>query len=274
MMRKKILICAVNYKNYRITETFLKMLARYNGNIFDVIIVDNEADEAGFEKLKSYENDSVKLLRTDKNLGYFGGAKYAIETVNFVDYEYIIISNNDIEIDDPKFFDRLLSLRLDLNVGGIATKTTVKGTKFNQNPFLLNEISTKFIWYNSFFLSSYYLMSFRSFLSRLRNSVKSERDSSKYSGKSIFAPHGAFIVLTKEYFKRGGVIDDGYFLYGEELSVAYQCKKMDLNIIYNDTLEVIHNEHQTTSHKYSRFKYEAQKDAFKYILEEYKDIVN
>jgi GT2 family glycosyltransferase len=272
-MTKKILIVAVNYLNYPTTIKFIEEFKGLYLNIelADLIIVDNASDNEEYEGLNKYTCDNIQIIRTSENLGYFGGAKLAFKKDIYDNsgYDFYIISNNDIEFPDKNFLIKLSERNLVDKVGCLAPKVVVKGSQLNQNPFMVNEPSKKYIRFNRFFLASYRRMVIRDFLSKIKQKSRGKSNGVFKSGTSIFAPHGSLVILTKTYFEKGGYIDDGYFLYGEELSVGYQCLKLDLEVIYDDSLKLIHNEHQTTIGKYSEFKYKCQKKAFEYILEKY-----
>lgn len=274
---KNILIIAVNYKNYPTTIQFIKEFNKMNDvqDIADLIIVDNESNPIKAKELHIHANENIKIKETKDNLGYFGGAKHVIENNDFdIDqYDYVIISNNDIEFPQKKFLDKLSKSNFDSNVGCIAPKVIIKGTKLNQNPYMVIKPTKKYIKFNSFFLASYSRMVLRDLLAKIKQKVKRKSNKVTKTGTAIFAPHGSIVILAKNFFKKGGNIDADYFLYGEELSIGYQCLALDLKVIYDDSLMVIHNEHQTTIGKYSRFKYKYQKKAFEYILKKYNDIV-
>jgi len=85
----------------------------------------------------------------------------------------------------------------------------------------------------------------------------------------IYAPHGAFIIFSKSYFSKGGIIDDGYFLYGEENSTAAQAAKLNMKIGYVPEIKLIHKESMSTGKGLNKKKYAFQKQAFNYIKKKY-----
>jgi GT2 family glycosyltransferase len=272
-MTKKILILAVNYNNYLITIQFIKEFKSLylNKELADLIIVDNASDINRIGELNKYTCENIRILTTSENLGYFGAAKYALEkkSKDIDIYDHIIVANNDIEFPQKEILLTLSEKKISDNMGCIAPQVIIKNTKFNQNPYMVSKPSKKYIKFNSFFLAKYNRMVLRDLLSKVKQKIKGKTKKEIKSDRSIFAPHGSFVIFTKEYFNKGGYIDAGYFLYGEELSVGYQCLALDLKIIYDNSLLVVHNEHQTTIGRYSKFKYKCQKEAFKYILERY-----
>src|SRR3989442_14004267 len=88
-------------------------------------------------------------------------------------------------------------------------------------------------------------------------------------GEFIYAPHGAFFIFSRRYFEAGGYLDGNLFLYGEEISVAEICRSLGLPVIYEPSLCVLHQEHQSTGKVLSRFTYECQKRAMQYVTSRY-----
>ena len=89
---------------------------------------------------------------------------------------------------------------------------------------------------------------------------------------SIYAAHGSFLIFTINYFNKGGYIDDGFFLYGEEYSVAGIVENLKGNIIYSPYLIVFNKGKQTVGVKLTKKKYNYQKDANRYIKNRYSHI--
>src|SRR2546427_119628 len=87
----------------------------------------------------------------------------------------------------------------------------------------------------------------------------------------IYAPHGALFIFSRRYFEAGGYLDGNLFLYGEEISVAEICRSLGLPVIYEPSLRVLHNEHQSTGRVISRFSFECQKNALRYVSSRYRN---
>jgi len=98
-----------------------------------------------------------------------------------------------------------------------------------------------------------------------RNVVKIQKE------ERIFSPHGAFIILNKSYFDKGGYIDTGYFLYGEESSLSAQANILGLSVGFVPDLLIQHWENISTGKRFTRSKFQFQKDAYKYIRYKYPD---
>ena len=54
----------------------------------------------------------------------------------------------------------------------------------------------------------------------------------------IYAGHGSFIILTRNFFQHCGIIDYPIFLYGEEIFLAEVCRRHQLIVEYTPQIRV------------------------------------
>lgn len=98
----KVAAIIVNYNDVEDTVRFVKEITEYN--IIDrIVVVDNMSTTIGvFENLKKLENSKIKVLQADKNGGYDYGNNYGIKYLEDQKekYDYIIISNPDIKVEE------------------------------------------------------------------------------------------------------------------------------------------------------------------------------
>ncbi|GAB5045786.1 glycosyltransferase family 2 protein [Thermodesulfovibrio sp. TK110] len=275
-----VTIC-VNYLNEEDTLLFVNDLINLKGyeNGIVIIVVNKEASPL----LRGFmEEKKVVIKYPDKNLGYFGGANWALQ-----EYlqtaplpEWIIISNTDIRFEDKDFFLKLKNYytnKID-NIGIIAPDIELKSREGlpssykHQNPHMeyppkrwklnfLKLISKSYIFYIVFqiFSSLRYMILNKFFVRKLPNHPI-----------SIYAPFGAFIIFHKNYFEKGGNLNFKNFLFGEEIFVAETAKRLGLKIIYDPRLKVYHYEHGALKKLPSRKQFFYFRNAIDYILSNYK----
>lgn len=272
-----------NYKGADQTLEFLESLCRLKRfTDLDVVVVDNASDDDSVPRIRAKisGHDNVSLLESTINRGYFGAAKWALDAYS-AEREgfpaWVIVSNNDILIDDREFFDKLISRDSDA-VGVIAPQIRSLQSQMDQNPFMEKRLSHwKLIalcfWDSTYFLARLHLLIYRllnllrSQMTRLRGTMR--RVAAHNGPRRIYAPQGAFMIFSRKYFQSGGYIDDGLFLYGEELSVAEICRTLGLSVIYDPDLRVCHKESETVGRTLSHFAYSCHKEALRYVSLKY-----
>jgi GT2 family glycosyltransferase len=70
--------------------------------------------------------------------------------------------------------------------------------------------------------------------------------------REIFAPHGAFMIMTREYFSRTGGFAYPCFLFLEEIYIGHECEKAGLSCIYEPRITYAHKNHGTMGSILSR----------------------
>jgi len=271
--------------NYRSSESILEMVASVNRcsakqNV-GTVIVDNLPVPVGFERIRSVVQGlgNAEVLESPENRGYFGAARFALDHYlanGRVLPNWVIVCNHDVVIEGREFFERLLREDSDA-VGVIAPRIQRQQSHSDQNPFMRDRPG-RLRWAQLRLVGSNYpLAIFWDWLWRQKSALKSwfeakctESTSNKNAKREfIYAPHGSLIIFSHRFFEAGGYLDKDLFLYGEEISVAEMCRSLSLPVIYEPTLCVLHNEHQSTGKALSRFTYECQKKAIQYLTSRY-----
>ncbi|HPB24151.1 MAG TPA: glycosyltransferase [Bacteroidales bacterium] len=271
---KRGLFLTVNYFQAAMTIELIKSLLAISGvEHFRIVVVDNSASSEEYEQLLNFKKlteGDVEILKTPSNLGYFGAVNFALKHPgNSKGYDYVIVSNNDIEIRDRQFFQNLLELQSDAQV--IAPDIISLTTGRHQNPHRTSPVSRFQKFQYRLLYSNYY---FGLILYHARKLIKSttarHHRMAKPAKQAIFSAYGAFFIFHRSYFEMGGTIDYGYFLYGEEDSVAAQCAENGMKIALLPDFEVFHNEHiSTDSTGFKKNIYQLQQKAYRYIKANY-----
>jgi len=281
--RRKAVLITANYRGTDDTLEFLRSLRRLKRfEELDVIVVDDASGDDSVPHIRAEVGglENVRVLASGTNRGYFGAAKWGLAT--YLDGssslpDWVIVCNNDMVFDDPEFLEKLF-LRDPASVGVIAPQILSLLTHQDQNPFMETRPSRWQLAGILFWGSNYYIALFRDFIHRmldrlrsLMNRIKGLTGVTTRRGvaRSIYAPHGAFIIFSGKYFGSGGYIDDGFFLSGEEISVAEICRSLGIQILYDPELVVCHKVNRTVGRTLSRFAYNCAKDARRYFMRKY-----
>jgi GT2 family glycosyltransferase len=274
----RVLIITVTFQNADCTRQFLESVSRLEEFAScRILIVDNNSDDGSLPTIRpaisAYEN--VELAASQQNRGYFGGAKWALDQylTRHTAPDWVIVCNNDIDFHDRQFLVKLL--RIDpTTVGMIAPEIVSRLTGYDANPGIRNRPSAfRMLRYRAWY-SSYHAMWVKQWLwpvvRRVRRRFQSQGQASANSTPAeIYAPHGSFMIFSRRFFECGGFLDDGSFLYCEELLVAEMCRRLGLPIVHQTALRVWHEEGQTLGRMLTRKTFRHQKDGFLYALTRY-----
>ena len=250
-----VLLLCVKYGADKETEKYLESVRGLRGQQnLQVLVVDNMVDSSPARWLARH---NCATIHAPENLGYFGGGRYGLSHYLRQNPlpDWIIVSNVDLAIADPDFLLHLASLSRFPRLGAVAPRIRSALTGRDQNPFMRVRPSPirmhvyKWLFRSWLVLNTYELASAavhkaRGAVRRLTGIVVSRGASSR---QTIYAPHGSFLILSKNYFARGGDLEFPEFLFGEEIYIAESMKNLGLEVLYEPSLEVLHNEHRSTN---------------------------
>lgn len=274
------LLITVNFKQTDCTLRFLKstfLLERLSES--HVVIVDNNSGDGSVTCIQDAirGRDNVELAASARNRGYFGGARWALDRylVSHPLPPWVIVCNNDIVFDEPKFLETLVKTD-PTTVGMLAPSIVSRLTGHDANPSIENRPGAFRIWQYRLWFSNYCAMWVKQwlwpFVRKARKKVRRPRPVLRSHPRTqIYAPHGAFLIFSRQFFEAGGFIDDGSFLYGEEFLVAEMCRQLRLPVVHDQALRVWHAEGRTLGRMLTREMFGHQRSGFRYAMYRYRN---
>lgn len=254
---------AVNYNNFQLTEKYAQSIEKFNAdNHINIIIVDNNSEEQDYKALKKSLKDikNLKIIRNNKNIGYFAGLNTGITSVGNKKDSIFIVGNNDIEFKN-NFLSELDKIKYDDNVCVIAPNIiTLDG--YNQNPHYINKLSRKKKLFFKIYFSNYYICKVLLYLISIFK--KFSKKSNKYCNSEmiIYQGVGACYILTANFFKFYSKLDDGVFLWGEEALLAHQLESINGKMLYSPNMVVYHKENLSVNRIKSKEAYKIGQESY------------
>ena len=256
----KIAFVTVNYNNCWITANYvsnIKAIHSYEEHDIEIVVVDNASQKEDYKILNDQieKEEDVILIRSEKNLGYFGGLNLGIKILRYKDYDYVIATNNDL------FFSRDFFKVLEKKIYGnkqtviVPDLETISG--IHQNPQFVNVPSAKRQLGYKVYFSCYLVAVLIDLLykqKRKKRLIQKKRMDN--CGKEIFLCTGALMLFKPEFFEHCGFLDESLFLWGEEVALAHQLVEAEDRMYYDPDLKVIHMENASVGKitTYKKFK--------------------
>lgn len=172
----------------------------------------------------------------EDNPGYFGGISRQMEKVDTEAYDYCILSNVDLTVEED-FFTKLADYECGEYTGWIAPQIWSQLEGRDRNPGRTERPSLKKLQ----MLRTFYRYPFLDTL--YRHTFYRRKKYQSHPAGSIYAGHGSFIILTRKYFEQSGKINYPVFLFCEELFLAESCRQNGLKVEYVPTLRINDSEH-------------------------------
>ena len=217
----KLSIITINYNGIKDTYELIDSIP-FKEHL-EVIVVDNASKENEASKIAE-KYPQVKVIRSDKNLGFAGGNNIGIKEAKG---KYILLINNDTyfkEFNIDSLIERLES----------SDKTGIVCPKL------------RFAWGNNPMQYAGYTP-----LSNitLRNKAIGfgEEDKGQYNtAHPTPYAHGAAMLIKREAIEKVGLMPECYFLYYEEIDWSMMFTRAGYEIWYDPSCTVYHKESQTT----------------------------
>ena len=274
------LVICINYGASASAVEFLRSIGRLQ--LFEnvsVVIGDNSSGDDHLVSIRRAISvfSNVELLESSSNRGYFGAARFVFDRYLAKGEglpDWVIVCNHDVVIEDKEFFAKLFA-QDSSSVGVLAPRITIPSQSLEQNPFMKERPG----WWRRFtmrlYSSAYPLGVMWDWLSRQKKAFKSLipvgilRSQTDMARKSVYAAHGAFLIFSRRFFEAGGKFDEQLFLFGEEISVAETCRTLGLPVVYEPSLAVLHNEHQSVGNGMSRQMFGYHRASVQHLFSKY-----
>lgn len=210
---------------------------------FEIFVVDNASVDGSAAMVKT-EFPPVKLIANDKNSGYSFANNQAIRKSAG---KYVLLLNPDVEV-SVDTFDKMISF-MDNNLSvGISGCKVLKpdGTldlacrrSFPNLPGALFRFTGLSFLFPKSKLASYNL-------TYLPEDEIAEVDSVV----------GAFLLIGRKTIDRIGLLDETYFMYGEDMDWCYRAKQAGFQVMYVPITTVIHHKGSSSRKSPAKSLYE------------------
>lgn len=259
-----ILLTCINYNSYNDLTRFLCSVDYAYQNAKNVSLHVCVADNSENKEVVELDKYSYKCQYYPfDNVGYFGGATRIFKNIpNLTEYDYVIISNVDLEVDENLF--KNLSQDRDDSIAWISPSILSlfekrdKGLGLSCRPTKLKlkllTLMYRFPWLLYVIENTIYRR--KSLYPQLEKQVK-----------TIYSGHGSFIILTRFFFNSYPTFHYPMFLFGEELFLGELIRQKGLKVIYDPTLKIYDREHVSTAQMPSKFICKCQYDSILFILD-------
>ncbi|MFB6186440.1 MAG: glycosyltransferase family 2 protein [Halobacteriaceae archaeon] len=219
-----VVIVLLNWNNYEDTSACLKTLAEVEYSNFDVVVVDNGSDD-GSGKYIEKKFPWCEVIFNDRNEGFARGNNIGIEYAQGEDADYILLLNNDTEVNSD-FLSPMVEAAENNDRVGI-----VSGVIYDNNGD---------IWY----AGGGYNRTFQ------RGKIyRSPQDSDPYETDWAY---GAMMLMAAEFVEDNDIIPDEYFFGVEDADICWQARENGWKIIVAPDSKILHKVGSSTMEETTR----------------------
>ncbi len=121
MTQPTVAALVLSYNGREVTLQALESLSRMSYGAVDLVVIDNGSSDGTYEAVNG-AFPAVHLLRTENNLGAAGGCNLGIRYAMEKGYDYLLILNNDIEVDPEMLSELIEVVERDPTIGCVGPK--------------------------------------------------------------------------------------------------------------------------------------------------------
>lgn len=231
----KLSIVIVNYNVQHFLEQCLLSVRKAIKNIdAEVFVVDNNSVDGSVKMLKEKFHDII-LIESKDNLGFSKGNNLAMRQAKG---EYILLLNPDTLVEEDTFEKCIRFMDEHPEAGGLGVKMVDgKGIFLPESKRGLPTPAVAF--YKIFGLSTLFPKSKKFGAYHLGHLSKDETN-------EVEILSGAYMFMRKECLDKVGLLDEDYFMYGEDIDLSYRIIKGGYKNYYFADTRIIHYKGEST----------------------------
>lgn len=253
----KLSVIIVNYKVPKLLRQCLFSVTEACRNFktqtdfeSEIIVVDNKSEDNSAELVRS-NFPAVQLIENTENVGF---SKANNQGFNISKGEYILLLNPDTIVPEDLFTDTISFADKKENFGALGVKLIDADGNFQPESKRAYPTPAR-SFYKLFGLSHIFPNSERF------NSYRLDKLSAG-GIHEIEILSGAFMLMGREAAEKTRLLDESFFMYGEDIDLSYRILQAGFQNYYYGKKSVLHYKGESTkkdSHKYISVFYSAMK---------------
>lgn len=219
-------IVIVNYQTFDLTRDTINSIFKYSYPFsYEVIVVDNASGDDSLSRLKDYFQDKVTFIASAENNGFAAGNNQALRNV---DSDYVLLLNSDTIVWQDTLENIYNFMEKHSEVGACGCRVRLEDGQLDK-ACKRSFPNVK----NSFFR----LFHIPTKSSDDNYNLTDLPDDGVYE---IDCLTGAFMFIRKNALYDAGLLDETFFMYGEDIDLCYRIKKSGWKIVYYGKSSITH----------------------------------
>ena len=222
-------IIIVNYQTYKLTKnTIQSILENPCKYTYQIILVDNASTDDSIEKLENdyKDNNKIKIIKSKTNGGFAYGNNLALKQTQS---KYTLLLNSDTIVKPDTLNQCLEYMEKDSKIGALGCKVSLPTGDLDKacKRSFPNPVNS---FYKLFHIPN-------------KNTGKNNYNLDNLPDDGVYEIDclvGAFMLIRKEAIESVGLLDESFFMYGEDIDYCYRIKNDGWKIVYYGKAEIIH----------------------------------
>jgi len=245
----KLSIIIVNYNTYDLTkQTIESIIQKEHPFQYEILLVDNASSDGSIENLQEHFNDLLlegilQIFINEANLGF---AKANNIGMRVSIGKYILLLNSDTVVKGDCLESCISQMEKNTNIGALGCKVVLPDGKLDhacKRGFPTPKASL------------YYL-----FKLYKKNPIKYGQYDALHLREDevgeVDCLMGAFMLMPKDVLNKVGLLDEDFFMYGEDIDLCYRIKEGGYKVLYYPKAQIIHHKGGSSKKKRTKVIYD------------------
>ena len=234
-------VVIINYQTFELTRDTINSILKYSYPFsYEIIVVDNASKDNSLDKLKDYFKDLVKFIPSGQNNGFAAGNNQGLKLASG---KYVLLLNSDTLVWQNTLEDIYNYMEDNPNVGACGCRILLDNRNLDKAcKRLFPNIKNSF--YRLFHIPT--------------NSSKNDYNLDLPDNEiyEIECLTGAFMFIRQKCLDSVGLLDETFFMYGEDIDLCYRIKQDNWKIVYYGKAIITHFKGASSKKQKSKLIYE------------------
>ncbi|MBI4714074.1 glycosyltransferase family 2 protein [Candidatus Uhrbacteria bacterium] len=217
----------VNYRTADYLERMLEsLLVHHKNDDIEIIVVENNSGDDLTKLINKFPE--VKFISSNKNLGFAGGCNLGIQSAHG---DYLVLINPDIIFTGDALYQirDAMDLQAEIGIGGVSLKN-------------LDGTQQKCVWrFPTPIDQLFLLLKIHHLMPNIQPISNWRMDDFDYTKDcNVDQVMGAFFCIRRKLIEQIGLLDDGFFMWYEEVDYCKRAKNAGWRVRYFANIKAKH----------------------------------
>ncbi|MBQ7927685.1 MAG: glycosyltransferase family 2 protein [Methanobrevibacter sp.] len=250
-------VVIVNYQTFEMTRDTINSILKYSYPFsYEIIVVDNASSDDSLSKLQDYFKDNVKFIASGENNGFAAGNNLALR---HVDSDYVLLLNSDTVVWEDTLENIYNYMEKHDDVGACGCRVRL------ENGELDKACKRTFPNVKNSFFRLFHIPT---------NSEDDNYNLTNLPDDGIYEIDcltGAFMFMRKSALDGVGLLDETFFMYGEDIDLCYRIKNGGWKIVYYGESSITHLKGASSKKQKNKLIYEFYRAMYVYYKKHHAD---
>ena len=243
-------VVIVNYQTFELTKNTINSILEYEYPFsYEIFVVDNASSDDSLDRLKDYFKDNVKFIVSEENNGFAAGNNQALRKATG---RYQLLLNSDTIVWEDTLENIYDYMEKHEDVGACGCRVIL------ENGELDKACKRSFPNVKNSFIRLFHIPT------KSKDDNYNLTDLPDDEVYEIDCLTGAFMFIRKDALDQIGLLDETFFMYGEDIDLCYRIKQGGWKIVYYGKSKITHLKGASSKKQKSKLIYEFYRAMYVY----------